>query len=412
MFGSKKQNSRFFLSGLFLAAFAGVNCSVLAADAIQGVSKDEILVGHLGPQTGPVAIYDGVRKGIKSYFRYINEQGGVDGRKLRLIAYDDQYQPAKTVQLARRLVEEDQVFAMLANVCTPCNSAAKPYYVRTGIPMILPSTGASQFMQPIIPNWMGSSIVNYEYEARVLTDYAIRNLGAKHLAIAYQNDDYGRPLGETAAKAVKNYDGVEVVQQVNFQAADADLSSQAQKIKNANPDAVLVFSVPAPAAQLKKALYGIGFKRPDYLVSSVAGNAETLFDLAGKDVWEGTYSSAVFPMPSQSDDPSVELYAKEFPKDYPDMPLADWGQTGWAAAEVFVEALRRAEEPLTWESFLSAFYTFDNWDGSMYAGVTFSPENHYGLTSMFITHAQDGNISPISGTITFDPTTGEITQPE
>ncbi len=376
----------------------------------QGVTEDQILVGHLGPQTGPVAIYDGIRKGIDSYFSYVNEQGGVNGRMLELVAYDDQYQPAKTVQLARRLVEEDQVFAMLANVCTPCNTAAKDYYIEQGIPIIMLGSGSSQFVNPPIPNYMGSSIVNYEFEARVLADYAANTLGAERIAIAFQNDDYGSPLAERAAQEIEGFENAQVVQQVNFQAGDADLSAQAQRLKQANPDAILVFSVPAPAAQLKKALYGIGLREPAFIVSSVGGNAKQLFDLAGADVWEGTYSSAVYPMPGQSDDEDIALYSEQFSEDYPNMALADWGQAGWAAAEVFVEALERTDV-LTWENFLNSFYTFDNWEGSIYTGVTFSEDNHYGLTSLFITEAQDGNIVPISEPITFDPATGEITLP-
>ena len=98
----------------------------------QGVTENEILIGHIAPQTGPVAIYDVVRKGIQSYFDYVNENGGVNGRQLKLIAYDDQFQPAKTVQLAKRLVEDDKVFAMLADVCTPCNTAIQGLCSRSG----------------------------------------------------------------------------------------------------------------------------------------------------------------------------------------------------------------------------------------------------------------------------------------
>lgn len=409
MFLIRKRAYRFLFSSILLAAWVGIGTAE-AEELAQGVSDDEILIGHLGPQSGPVAIYDGVRKGIASHFRYINEHGGINGRKLTLVAYDDQYQPAKTVQLSKRLVDEDKVFAMLGNVCTPCNTAIKGYATGKGIPVLMMGSGSKQFVDPPIANYMGSDIVNYEFEAKVLLDYAIRTLGAKRVAIAYQNDDYGSPLGEAAAKDLENYEGAELVQQVNFQATDSDLSSQAQKIRQAKPDAILVFSVPAPAAQLKKALYNIGATEADYLVSSVGGNSETLFDLAGKQVWEGTYSGAVFPMPDQADSKEVDLYTKEFSKDYPKMPLADWGQTGWAAAEVLVEALKRTEV-LTWENFLNAFYTFDNWQGSMYAGVTFSQDNHYGLTTMFVTQAKDGSIVPISDPVSFDPATGELNAP-
>ncbi|MCU5781684.1 extracellular ligand-binding receptor [Alcanivorax balearicus MACL04] len=375
--------------------------------APQGVTEAEIRIGHLGPQTGPVAAYDKIRMGIQAYFNYVNERGGVKGRKLRLIAYDDQYQPGRTVQLTKRLVDEDKVYAMLGNVCTPCNVATRPFNERSGIPMLMTSSGSKQFVEPPIANYMGSSLANYEFEARVLTDYIATKLKAKRVVVAYQNDDYGSPLAEAAKDALKGYAEVELVGEVNFQAADSDLSTQAQRIRQANPDAILAFSTPAPAAQLKKALYNIGLSEPAFLVSSVGGDSETMFDLAGKEVWNGTISSAVLPKPDQSEDESIKQYIEQFAKDYPKVALADWGQTGWAAAEVLVEALKRSKT-LSWDDFLSVFDSFDNWTGSMYAGVSFSEENHYGLTSMFITEAKDGHIVPISQPITFDPVTGKI----
>ncbi|WP_380686597.1 ABC transporter substrate-binding protein [Salinisphaera aquimarina] len=380
-------------------------------DLAQGVTQDQILIGHLGPQTGPVAIYDQVREGIESYFNYVNEQGGVKGHKLKLIAYDDQYQPSKTVKLARRLVEEDKVFAILGDIGTPTNTAIKDYLVDSGIPVVMLSSGSSQFVNPPIKNFMGSSIINYEFEAKLLADYAVNTLGAKKIAIAYQNDDYGTPLGEAAKEALKGFDGVEVVQEVNFQAGDADLSSQAQRLKRANPDAILDFAVPAPAAKLKKALFDIGFTKPPFIVSSVGANEKKLFDLAGKEVWNGTYSSAVYPMPEESDSDVMKVFVKQFSGDFPQSPLAGSAQVGWAAAQVLVEALKRTDK-LTWDDFLASFNSFDNWDGSMYSGVTFSKDNHYGLTSLFITQAKDGKIVPISDPISFDPATGEINAPE
>ena len=171
----------------------------------QGVTENEILIGHIAPQTGPVAIYDVVRKGIQSHFDYVNENGGVDGRQLKLVAYDDQFQPAKTVQLAKQLVEDDKVFAMLANVCTPCNTAIKDYMVDQGIPMVMVGSGAKTFVNPPIRNYMGQDVMNYRIEAQIFMNYAVNELGAKKIAIAYQNDDYGKEGLEELKNAIKNY---------------------------------------------------------------------------------------------------------------------------------------------------------------------------------------------------------------
>ena len=136
-------------------------------------------------------------------------------------------------------------------------------------------------------------------------------------------------------------------------------------------------------------MHKIGLTEPAFIVSSVGANDNNLFELAGKDVWEGTYSGATFPMPEVvPDDEEMQLFVERFSKDYPNEPTAGFS--------------------LTWENFIESFYTFDNWDGSLYAGVSFSENNHYGLTSMFMTQAQNGVIQPITETITFDPETKEV----
>ena len=375
----------------------------------QGVTENEILIGHIAPQTGPVAIYDVVRKGIQSHFDYVNENGGVNGRQLKLVAYDDQFQPAKTVQLAKQLVEDDKVFAMLANVCTPCNTAIKDYMVDQGIPMVMVGSGAKTFVNPPIRNYMGQDVMNYRIEAQIFMNYAVNELGAKKIAIAYQNDDYGKEGLEELKDAIKNYPKAEIVLEVPFLATDTDFSTQAQKLEKANPDTIINFASPAPAANLKKAMHKIGLDEPKYVVSSVGANDNNLFNLAGKDIWEGTYSGAVYPMPEMvPDDKEMQLFVERFSKDYPNDSTEGLSQIGWAAAQVMVEAIKRSGDDLSWDHFLDTFYTFEQWEGSIYAGVTFSKNNHYGLTSMFMTQARDGKIVPITEPISFDPETEEI----
>ncbi|HHY20467.1 MAG TPA: ABC transporter substrate-binding protein [Bacilli bacterium] len=375
----------------------------------QGITDDEILIGHLGPQTGPTAIYDLVRKGIDAHFNYVNENGGVNGRKLKLIAYDDQYQPAKSVQLVKRLVEEDKVYALLGNIGTSNIGATKDYLVEKGIPLILMSTGAKQFVDPPIETFMGSGLMNYRVEARILLDYAINELGVKKIAISYQNDDFGKEGYEEVKLAIANYPGVEIIEEVTFLPKDTEFSSQAEKLKNAQPDAVFNFGSPSPIANLKKAMYKIGLTEPAFIVNSVGANDNNLFNLAGEDVWEGTYSGAVYPMPELvPDDKVMQLFVERFSKDYPGDSTSGFSQIGWAEAQVLVEALKRAGDNPAWDNFLETFYSFDNWDGSIYAGVTLSKENHFALTTMFITQAKDRKIQPITDPISFDPKTGEV----
>lgn len=375
----------------------------------QGVTDDEILIGHLGPQTGPTAIYDLPRKGIDSYLKYINENGGVNGRKLKLVAYDDQYQPAKAVQFAQRLVEEDKVFAMVGNVGSANTLAIKDYIEEQGIPMVLTGVGVTELYDPPIKNFMGSGIMNYRLEAQMYLDYAVNKLGAKKLAIAYQDDDLGKEGHKAVLESIDRYPDAEVVEEVLFLPQDTEFSSQAQRLNKVTPDAVLYFGSPNPAANLKKAMYKIGLMEPAYIVAGVGGNDNNLFNLAGESVWEGSYSSSVMPNPEfAQDNEHVKVFVERFSADYPKDPVSGFAQYGWGYAQVLVEAIERAGDDLSWDNFLETFYTFDNWDDSMYASINLSEDNHYAVTSMFITQAQDGEIRPITGTITIDPATNEV----
>ncbi len=383
--------------------------SAEASGNAQGVTDDEILIGHLGPQTGPTAIYDLTRKGVDSYFKYVNENGGVNGRKLKLIAYDDQYQPAKAVQLAQRLVEEDKVFAMVGNVGSANTLAIKDYITDKGVPMVLTGVGLTTLYDPPIKNFMGSGIMNYRLEAEIYLDYAVNKLDAKTLAIAYQDDDLGKEGYQAVKNAIAKYPDAEIVEEVTFLPQDTEFSSQAQKLNKVNPDVVFYFGSPNPAANLKKAMYKIGLTEPAYIVAAVGGNDNNLFNLAGAAVWEGSYSSSIMPNAELfPDDEQVKIFIERFGKDYPKDPLAGFGQYGWGYAQVLVEAIERAGDDLSWDNFLETFYSFDKWEGSLYTSITLGEDNHYAVTSMFMTQATDGQIQPITGAITIDPATKEI----
>ncbi|WP_158595086.1 ABC transporter substrate-binding protein [Oceanobacillus piezotolerans] len=374
----------------------------------RGVTNDKILIGNISPHTGPIAESGTARYGTEAYFNYINENGGVHGRQLELISYDDQYQPSQTVQVAPRLVEEDEVFLLLSNQGTANNFAVKDYYEENKVVSFLINTGAPDFTATKNPYWLGTGLTVYNIEAEILLEYAINEIGAKKIAVVYQNDDFGNVGFDAVKKAIGKYEGAEIIAEVPYVTGNEDFSSQAVKIKDSNPDAVLSFSLSGPTASLKKSMYDLGIDVP-FLVTGLGGNNTNQFELAGAEAWEGTISSTPYFNPTSApDDPQMKVYAEQLAKDFPDLPIDGFAQSGWASAQVLVEALERAGEDLTMEKFVEAVYTLEDWDGSMYASVSFSKENHYGLTSVYITEAKDGKITPITGKITYDPETGEI----
>ncbi|OLO37913.1 hypothetical protein BTR23_13325 [Alkalihalophilus pseudofirmus] len=375
----------------------------------QGITDDEILIGHIGPQTGPAGFYDYVRQGIDMYFKYINENGGVDGRQLKLVAYDDQYQPARTVQMASRIVEEDKVFSILGPICSPCIAAVKDYYQEVGIPILLMQAGAKEFVDPPISNFFGAGLVNYRYEAKVLLDYAVNELDAQKIAVVYQNDDFGKEGLNGVLEGIDNYSNAEIVAEITYVSGDTDLSSQAQRLSQSGAEAVIVYGLSNPVASFKREMHRIGLTDVAFLTSAVANSPEQ-FSLAGDDVWNGTYGAQFLPLPDfESEDEHMQLFLERYSADYSDNSPLNTVHVGWTLGEVLFEALKRTGPELNWDNFTEALYTFDNWDGSFFEGVTFTPDNHYGITSLYISQAINGELQRVTGTITFDPNTGDIT---
>lgn len=379
--------------------------------SVRGVTDDEIIIGNIVAHTGPQAIYGQIAQGAEVYFDYINEQGGVHGRKINFISYDGEYQPAVQVQQAQRLVEEENVFLILASDCTPCHTATRDYFEEQNVMNIMPSTGGDQFNNPPNDYYFGSSIANYRIEAKVFYDYAVNDLDAKRIAVVYQNDDFGKE-GFEATKEVRDQYDAEVVIEVPTIASDDDFVTEAQKVKDADVDTIIMIATPNPAAKLKQELHKIGLTDVNYIVSSVGANDLSLYDLAGEDIWEGTYSAGTIPMPDSPEvkkDEVMDRYVELYTAVYPNENYSGVPQWGYAAAETLVEALDRAGEDLNYDTLKEALLSFDQWAEGTYAGVTFDSENHYGLTSLFMTRAQNGTIEAITDNIVFDPVTGEVT---
>lgn len=373
----------------------------------QGVTDKEILVGHSGPQTGPVAEYDKVRKGLQAYFNYVNDNGGVNGRKIKLISYDDQYQPAKALQGTQRLIEEDKVFSIIYPIGTANIAASLQLLQSSGIPVTGLGTGADKFVNPPIKNVFGGTF-NYVVEAKVFLDYAVNKLNAKTIAIAYQNDDFGKQGLGAIKDNIGKYKGVSIVKEVPFLATDKEFSSQAQQLKNAKADVIIMNSTPAPAAALRKEMHKIGESDIPFIVTTTAGADKNQFNLAGPDAWEGTISSVQYVNYEESDDPAVKNYVEQVTKDFGKETLGSLSQGAWATGMVYVEGLKRAGDDLTWENFIKQMETFENWDGTFYPGVTYTPEHRYGNTSLFLIQAKNGKLEPITKEIHFDPEKDEI----
>ncbi|MFC4767843.1 ABC transporter substrate-binding protein [Effusibacillus consociatus] len=388
-------------ASLILSGCGGGNSSSPASQQkagkqAQGVTDKEILIGNWATQSGSAALYGAIAKGIDAYFQYVNDQGGVNGRKLKLVTYDEEYQPSRAVAIAKKLIEEDKVFAIVGNDCTSCNKAALPQFKKSGIPVVGVSSGSDIFVNPVIPNIYGL-LTNYGIEARIFVNYAVDELKGKRIGIFYQNDDFGKSGYEAAVDELKKK-GMQPVAEVSYNSTDVDFSSPALKMKEANPDVILSFSITKPTAAYKKELSKVGVNVP-FIVTSVAGADNNMFNLAG-DSWKNVYSSSWVAMVG-SGDPKVNKYVEALKKYGKDLNPSGPAQWGWAEAEVLVEAIRRCGNDLTWENLNKQLETFKDWNEGLAFNVSYGPDNHYGTTSVVMIKDQNGKMAPASDVIKY-----------
>ncbi|WP_458413208.1 ABC transporter substrate-binding protein [Schinkia sp. CFF1] len=363
----------------------------------QGVTDNTIKIGNWATQSGPAALYGPIAKGIDAYLKYVNDQGGVNGRTFDFVTYDEEYQPSRAVSIARKLIQEDKVFAIVGNDCTSCNKAALPLFKDSGVLVVGVSSGSDLFVNPVTPNMFGL-LTNYAVEGRIFAKYAVEDLGAKKVGIFYQNDDFGKS-GYLAAKDELAKIGADLVAEIPYNSTDVDYKSGAIKMKEAKPDVVLSFSITKPTASIKKELHDVGVDVP-FIVTGVTGSDNSMFKLAG-DAWTNVYSSSWLNLVG-SDDEKVKAYVETLKKYYPNVNPSGPAQWGWAEAEVLVEGIKRAGDDVTWENVIKQLETMDKWNEGMAFNVTYGPNNHYGSTSVFMIKDQDGQMVKHSDILTYE----------
>ncbi|MBX3140739.1 MAG: ABC transporter substrate-binding protein [Trueperaceae bacterium] len=383
---------------LALITVGAVLAFAQAADP--GVTDTEVLLGSWGPQSGPAAAWGTVNIAIDAYFRYLNDQGGINGRKLVLSSRDDGYDPARTVGAVRELIDRDNVFAFVAGVGTANGQAAMPLIKRAGTPWVGPATGAVVFTDES-DGLIFTSFTDYVVEATLMTRHAVETLGSKNIAIFYQNDGYGeeglRGLeAEVARLQAAGYD-VTIGDRVSYERGTTNQGVQALRLRGSGADTVLMFSDPSAAATL------VGeFQRLDYTPQMLA--SVTLLDpaLMANPAMQGALFSVFLRLPSVivgegNGDPIADqlyrdvilAYAPEIARD-PFRALA-----GIAFAEPAVLALQAAGRDLTRESFVEALKGIDGYDTGLYHSLSFK-DGYQGNNSVMLLQVTPQGLRPVS----------------
>jgi branched-chain amino acid transport system substrate-binding protein len=349
------------------------------------VTDTEIVIGSWGPQSGPAAAYGAIDRAIDAYFKMINEQGGINGRKIKFIYQDDAYQASQTQAVVKKMVEQDKVFAFVAGLGTANNLAVMDYLVQNGVPHIGPATGSTLMSQPLKKNVFALQ-TNYVVEATLITRYVIDNLKASKIAMFYQDDAFGKE-GLEAVKAAAKAKGKDLVAEVSYQSTDKDFSSQALKLQNSGADTVIFWSIPGPTGLILQEIDRIGYK-PTLALSAVA-NDPTLFKLSANTVGNAWITAWLPDVQDPDSKDAKVLEFREFMKKYaPNENIySSFAASGYADAQLLVEGLKRAGKDLTREKLIAAMETLKDWNEGFPFNVNYSATNHQGQNAVYFMQA-------------------------
>jgi len=347
----------------------------LAAHAGEGVTDTEIHIGNWGPQTGPAAPWVAVARGTDAYFKMINAEGGIHGRKLVFHYFDDGYNPAKTMAGVKQLQEETGMFAFVSGVGTATGLAVKDYLMERKIIMMGMAAGSRHWVEP--PNkYMFNTYPLYLGDAQVLSQYAVSNLSFKRIAIAYANDDYGKQGLEGAQWQLAKF-GMELVEQIPVNVADTDMKPYIMKFRKAKAEAVLLFVNPGQVARLIGTGKAMKFE-PQWMTTTTCGDVPLMMAIT-KGLYAGTILASFGMMDpgligigniEDVNNPTHPLMKKYYNDAYKKFAAKEerWGLTfaaGIGFVEPFVEALNLVGRDLTRVKLVAELEIIDNFQGIM-----------------------------------------------
>jgi branched-chain amino acid transport system substrate-binding protein len=363
----------------------------------RGVTPTEVVIGTSQPLTGPASFWGiPVTGGMDAYIKLTNEGGGINGRKIRLVALDDGYQPPRAVANVRELVERTGVFAIVGLLGSANAFAVRDYIVENKVLWINPLADASMWTGFKGKQYLFVTYVSYTDEGRLLTEYAVKSLGVTTFAVFYQNDLFGKK-GLTGVKRGADSTKTRIVAAVPYEVTDRDYSAYAVKLRESKADALVLYSTPTAAAQVVKEMAKIGY-RPR-LISTSALADPAMFALAGE-AWNDVILAAYFPLPTT--DSKVDEVVATIAKGNPALARAPFNTAaGVSFVEPFLEGLRRAGPTLTRDKFVSAMETIRNWDGDVVRGVTFGPERRQGVARIYIVKTEGGQYKRLTPDIAY-----------
>jgi branched-chain amino acid transport system substrate-binding protein len=392
-------------------AFASLVASIPALGAVPaaaqpkydpGVSDREIKVGNIMPYSGPLSAYAIIGKTQAAFFNKVNAEGGVNGRKITFVSYDDGFSPPKTVEQARKLVESDEVLLLFQSLGTPTNLAIQKYLNNKKVPQLFVATGATRFGDPKNFPWTMGWQPTYQTEGRIYAKYLLQNHPNGKIGVLYQNDDSGKDY----LKGLK--DGLAgkmtIAAEAPYEVTDPTIDSQIVTLKSAGIDVFFNEASPKFAAQAIRKAAELNWK-PVQLLASISNSVGSVLKPAGLDNAKGVLSTAYLKDPTDplwKDDPAVREWEAFMAKYYPDGDrTSTFTVYGYLTAQTFVHVLKQCGDDLTRENVMKQAASLKDLRlGMLLPGIAINtgPSDYYPVEQMQMTRF-NGEYSELFGPV-------------
>ena len=320
-----------------------------------GVTDTEIKLGNTMPYSGPASSYGTIGKSDAAYFAMINDQGGINGRKVNFVSLDDAYSPPKTVEDIRQLAEQDHVLATFNTLGTPPNSAIHDYMNEKKVPQLFVATGADKWNNPKHFPWTIGFQPSYRVEARIYARYILEHVPNAKIAVLYQNDDYGKDYLTGLRQGLGDKADKMIVATKTYETTDATVDSQIVALQASGADVMFTVAIPKFAAQAIRKIYDIGWK-PTHILNNVSASIKTAIQPAGPEKAIGIISSAYLKDPTDpqwQDTPEYKDWLAWMKKYNSSASTADVNNVyGYTVTQAMVAVLKQCGNDLTRENLM------------------------------------------------------------
>jgi branched-chain amino acid transport system substrate-binding protein len=330
------------LKPLWLAASLALSCTMLSAPAwgqAKGAAPKEIKLGQTMPYSGPASAYGTIGKVEQAYFKKINDEGGINGRKIELISLDDGYSPPKAVEQVRKLVEQDEVLALFQTLGTPSNSAIHKYVNGKKVPHLFVATGATKWNDPKNFPWTFGFNLSYQTEGEIYARYLLKNKPNAKIAILYQNDDFGKDVLAGVKHVLTGANAKMIIAEATYEVTDPTVDSQILTLKASGADTFINITTPKFSAQAIRKVFDSGW-RPLHFVNNVG------VDKSVGLITVQYYKDATDPQ--WKDDPAMLEWRAFMARYYRDGNVEDASNVyGYIAAQLMVQVLKQCGNDLS-----------------------------------------------------------------